>query len=67
MLSTLLYLVILAIVLGLIIWLAEQIPGIAPFVQIIRVVCIVIFVIYVIYILMGLLGGAGGPPHSLPR
>lgn len=65
MLSTLLYLVIVAIVLGLIIWLVEQIPGVAPFANIIRMVCIVIFVVYVIYILIGLVGGVGGAPHAL--
>lgn len=61
MLSTLIYLVIAAIILGLVIWLVQQVPGMAPFANIIRVVCIVIFIIYVLYILMGLAGG--GAPH----
>jgi hypothetical protein len=56
MIATLLYLLIAAIVLGLIVWLATQIPFIAPFAQIIRVVCVCIFVIYVIYVLIGLVG-----------
>jgi hypothetical protein len=56
MIATLLYLLIAAIILGLIIWLASQIPFIAPFANIIRVVCVTIFIIYVIMILMGLLG-----------
>lgn len=57
MLQLLLYLVIAAIILGLVIWLIQQIPGVAPFANIIRVVAICIFVIYVIYVLMQLLGG----------
>jgi hypothetical protein len=56
MITLLLELVIVAIVLGLIIWLVQQIPGVAPFANIIRIVCICIFIIYVIYILMGLIG-----------
>jgi hypothetical protein len=56
MITLLLELVIVAIVLGLIIWLVQQIPGVAPFANIIRIVCICIFIIYVIYILMGLMG-----------
>lgn len=60
MIATILYLVIAAIILGLICWLIAQIPGVAPFAHIVQVVCIVIFVVYVIYILIGLLGGAGG-------
>jgi cation transporter-like permease len=61
MIAILLQLVIAAIVLGLIVWLVSQIPGVAPFANIIRVVCICIFVIYVIYILMALLGGMHTP------
>jgi hypothetical protein len=57
MITILLQLLIIAIVLGLVVWLVGQVPFIAPFARIIQVVCIVIFVIYVIYILMGLLGG----------
>jgi hypothetical protein len=56
MLAILLQLVVAAIVIGLILWLIQQIPGVAPFARIIQVVCICIFVIYVIYILIGLLG-----------
>jgi hypothetical protein len=57
MITLLLNLLIAAIVLGLILWIASQIPGIQPFVQIIRVVIIAIFCIYVIYVLMAVLGG----------
>ena len=59
MINLILGLVILAIVLGLVIWLAQQIPFVAPFANIIRVVCIVIFIIYVIYLLMGFISGHG--------
>jgi len=62
MLTILLQLVIAAIVVGLILWLISQIPGVAPFANIIRVVAIVIFVIYVIYVLMELLGGVHAGP-----
>jgi hypothetical protein len=61
MITILLELVIAAIVIGLILWLISQIPGVQPFANIIRVVAITIFVIYVIWILIGLLGGI--PPH----
>lgn len=58
MITSLLYLVIVAIVLGLIYWVVTQLPFLAPFANIIRIVVIVIFVIYVIYFLMGFLGHA---------
>jgi uncharacterized membrane protein len=61
MITLLLYLVIAAIVLGLVIWLVQQIPGVAPFANIIRVVAICIFVIYCIYLLMELLGSGHIP------
>ena len=64
MIATLLYLVIAAIILGLICWLATHIPTIGPFAHIIQVGCVVIFVIYVIYILIGLIGGVHA---TLPR
>jgi hypothetical protein len=57
MITLLLQLLIVAIVVGLVIWLVEQIPGVQPFANIIRVVAICIFVIYLIYILMGFVGG----------
>lgn len=56
MIVALLYLVIVALVLGLIYWVTTQIPFLQPFAHIIRVICVVIFVIYVIYLLMGFLG-----------
>lgn len=56
MITALLWLIIVALILGLIYWVTTQVPFMAPFANIIRVVCIVIFVIYVIYLLMGILG-----------
>jgi hypothetical protein len=57
MITILFQLIIAALILGLVIWLAQQIPGFGQFAGIIRVVAIVIFVIWIIYILMGLMGG----------
>jgi len=62
MIATLLQLLIVAILCGLIVWLATQIPFIAPFANIIRVVAICLFVIYCIWILMGFIGGLGHVP-----
>jgi uncharacterized membrane protein YesL len=61
MLGILLQLIIVAIILGLVIWLVQQIPGVAPFANIIRVVCIVLFIIWILYILMGLVSGGHLP------
>lgn len=58
MIIALLWLIIVALILGLIVWVVTQVPFLAPFANIIRVICVVIFVIYVIYLLMGLLGHA---------
>lgn len=62
MIGLILQLLVVALILGLIFWLVEQVPGIAPFARIIRVVAIVLFIIYVIYVLMSLLGGSGHVP-----
>lgn len=56
MITGLIYLLIVAIILGLIYWIATQVPFLAPFANIIRVVCVVVFVIYVLYFLAGLAG-----------
>lgn len=52
-----LQIIIAAIILGLIIWLATQIPFVAPFANIIRVVAVTLFVIWIIYLLMELMVG----------
>jgi hypothetical protein len=56
MITSLLYLLIAAIILGLIWWVCTQIPFLAPFAHIIQVLCVVIFVIYVLYVLIGFIG-----------
>jgi len=61
MITIFLQLVIAALVVGLVLWLVQQIPGVAPFANIIRVVAIVIFVIYIIYLLMGFMGAGHLP------
>jgi hypothetical protein len=58
----LLELLIVAIVVGLIVWLATQIPFIAPYANIIRVAALCLFIIYAIWVLIGLIGGAGHLP-----
>jgi hypothetical protein len=59
MITSLLYLVIAAIILGLIWWVSTQLPFMAPFAHIIQVLCVVVFVIYVIYVLIGFIGAGG--------
>lgn len=59
MLALLLQLIIAAIVCGVILYLINLVPGVAPFAQPIRVVVIAIFVIWLLYILFGVLGGGG--------
>lgn len=56
MIAILIQLIIIAIVLGLIVWLTTQVPFIAPYANIIRVVALCLFVIWLLYILMGLTG-----------
>jgi len=57
MITLLLQLLVVAIILGLVVWLASQIPFMAPFAHIIQVVAICLFVIYAIWILMGFVSG----------
>lgn len=61
MLVILLELLIAAIVLGVVIWLVSQIPGVAPYANIIRVVVFAVFIIYIIWILIGILNGGHAP------
>jgi hypothetical protein len=56
MITALIYLLIVAIILGLIYWVVTQVPFLAPFANIIRVVCVVIFVVYVLSVLAGFAG-----------
>ena len=57
LLAILFQLIIGALIIGLVLWLVQQIPGLVPFANIIRVVAICLFVIYIIYLLYGILGG----------
>ena len=61
MIGLIIQLLILGILLGLVVWLAGQIPFMAPFARIIGVVASVLFVIYVLYVLMGFFGGGRIP------
>ena len=55
-------LVIVLIVVGLLLWIVQQIPGLDPaIVRIIRVVVIVGVCIWLIYFLLGFSGGLPGP------
>jgi hypothetical protein len=56
MLASLIYILIAAIILGLVWWVCTQLPFLAPFAHIIQVLCVVFFVIYVLYVLIGILG-----------
>jgi hypothetical protein len=56
MLGIILQIIIVALVLGLVVWLCSQVPFLAPFARIVQVVCVVLFVIWIIYLLMGLVG-----------
>ena len=62
MIAIILQLLIVAVILGAIIWLAGYIPGIGTFLPIIRGVAVILFIIYVLYILMGFVGGGHFPP-----
>jgi len=65
LITIILQLLIVAVILGAILWLAGYIPGIGQFLPIIRGVAIILFIIYVLYILMGFVGG--GHLGALPR
>jgi hypothetical protein len=58
----LLELVIVLVVVGLLLWILQQIPMDPAFARIIRVVVIVAVCIWLIYFLVGLLPGNAVPP-----
>jgi hypothetical protein len=62
MLGIILQIIIVALILGLVVWLCSQVPFLAPFARIVQVVCVVLFVIWIIYLLMGLVGGVHVAP-----
>jgi hypothetical protein len=70
MITTLIYLVIYLIVIGLICWVllyaVDNLPLPAPFGQIARVIIIVIGCLIVILLLLQLLGGMGPLPKLVP-
>jgi hypothetical protein len=62
----LIQIIVVLLIVGLLLWILQQIPGIDPaIIRIIRVVIIVCVVIWLIYLLSGLLGGVG--PYPLRR
>lgn len=66
LLAFVVYVLIVALVLWLVDYVANMLPLPPPFHQVIRVVIAVIGVIILIYLLLGLIGMAG-PPLSLRR
>jgi hypothetical protein len=70
MITTLVYLVIYLIVIGLICWVllyaVDNLPLPAPFGQIARVIIIVIGCLIVILLLLQLIGGMGPLPKLVP-
>jgi hypothetical protein len=63
MLSTLIYLLVVCIVIGVVWWLIDFVPVPEPLNRLIKVVSIVIGVIIIIYALLSLVGAA--PPLAL--
>lgn len=55
----LIQILVVLIVIGLLLWLVEQIPIDAAIIRIIRVVIIVFVVIWLLYILLGVSGTSG--------
>lgn len=66
MLSLLIYLIILCLILGLVIYVFNHVPVLAPFAWVAQLVCVVIVVIFLIEILLGI-PGVGSQPHLLWR
>ena len=58
MIALLIWLVVVLLILGVVLWALSQFPIDATIYRLIRVVVIVVAVIFVIYILMSLLPGA---------
>lgn len=62
MISTLVYILVVAVVIGLIIWIVQQLPVPEPWGNIIRVCVIVIGALIIILALLGLIGVGPGLP-----
>ena len=56
MITILVHILIAALILGVLLWAAGQIPPLAPFLSVIRIVIIVLFVIWIVLQLMPLAG-----------
>lgn len=58
LLSFVIYLLILGVILWLVIWVLDQIPGIPePVIRMVRIVVIVVAVLIVVQMLLNLIGG----------
>lgn len=61
----LIQIVIALLIVGVVLWAVQALPGIDPTIkQIIRVVVIVFVVIYMLYLLMGAFGGSMALPRA---
>lgn len=61
MIDLLIYIVVLCVVFGLVLWILREIPLPAPFGRIAYVVAVVVFAIILIYVLLGMVGTVGVP------
>ena len=59
--------IVALIIVGLLLWVVQQIPMDPAIARIIRVVAIVFVVIWLLYILMGAFGSGGYPLPAFPR
>ena len=59
MLHLLIVLIVLCLVLGLVIYVFQNVPVLAPFAWLARVICVVIVVLFLIDLLLGLSGSGG--------
>lgn len=64
--AIIIYIVIVALVVGFVLWLIQQIPIPAPFGQIVRVGTICVGVLVIIILLLRLLGGLDIPASLSP-
>jgi len=63
MVSTLIYILVVAVVIGVIWWVCDFLPVPEPLNKLVKVVSIVVGVIIVIYALLGMAGIGGGVPR----
>ena len=66
--SFLISVIVALVIVGLVLWVVQQIPMDATIARLIRVIVIVVVVIWLLYLLMGVFGGGGFPgPVLFPR